>query len=66
MAKQNSQRPDDLQNMVDNYNKMMDSPIDYANTVYKRQIGGQGRPWGGTRDARTKANKPWDKNGIPV
>jgi hypothetical protein len=66
MAKQNAQRPSDMQNLVNGYNKMMEDPKQYANTTYLSQIKSQGRPWGGTRDARTKANKPWDKNGIPV
>ncbi len=56
----------DLQNLVDGFNKMMDDPKEYANTTYKNQITSQGRPWGGDRDARNRANKKWDINAIPV
>lgn len=56
----------DLQNLVDGYDKMMADPKEYANTTYAAQIKSQGRPWGGPLDARTKANKSWGKNDIPV
>lgn len=55
-----------LDELVTKYNSMMDDPKEYANTTYKSQITSQGRPYGGDRDARTKANKPWNKNDIPV
>lgn len=56
----------DLQELVDGYDKMMKDPKQYAETTYKSQINSLGRPWGGERDARTKANKKWDKSDIPV
>jgi len=56
----------DLQNLVDGYDNMMKDPKEYANTTYQSNIKSQGRPYGGPRDARTKANKPWNKNDIPV
>ena len=55
-----------MQSLVDGYNKMMEDPKEYAETTYKAQIKSQGRPWGGPLDARTKANKAWDKNDVPV
>ena len=55
-----------MDDLVNGYNKMMEDPKEYANTTYAAQIKSQGRPWGGPLDARTKANKPWDKNAIPV
>lgn len=55
-----------LDELVADYNSMMNDPKEYANTTYKSNIESQGRPWGGPRDARTKANKPWNKNDIPV
>lgn len=66
MANRNSERPSEMQGLVNGYNKMMEDPKEYANTIYLQQIRSQGRPFGGKRDARNKANKPWDKNGIPV
>jgi hypothetical protein len=56
----------DLQNLVDGYDKMMEDPKAYAEGTYQDNIRSQGRPWGGPRDARTKANKLWDRNDIPV
>ncbi len=56
----------DLQSLVDGYDKMMKDPKEYANSTYKSQITSQGRPWGGPRDARTKANKSWNKGDLPV
>jgi len=53
-----------LNDLVDGYNKMMEDPAAYASTTYAQQIKNQGRV--SDRDARTKANKPWGKNDIPV
>lgn len=55
-----------LSDLVDGYNKMYADPLEYAKTTYANQIKSQGRPYGGNRDARTNAVKPWDKNDIPV
>lgn len=55
-----------LDELVAKYNSMMNDPKEYANTTYKSQITSQGRPYGGSRDARTKANKKWSPGDIPV
>lgn len=38
MAKQNAQRPSDMQNLVNGFNQMMEDPKQYANTVYKNRL----------------------------
>lgn len=55
-----------LDSLVDGYNKMMNDPKEYAQTTYQSQINSLGRPYGGERDARNKANKSWNKSDIPV
>jgi hypothetical protein len=64
MAK--DKKNDVLSDLVAGYNKMMEDPKEYAQTTYAAQIKSQGRPYGGDRDARNRANKPWDKNDVPV
>ena len=66
MAKDNKKSGCTLDTLVDGYNRMMDDPKEYANTTYKAQITSQGRPWGGERDARNRANKPWGKMDVPT
>lgn len=64
--KTNQPRQSAMDSLVSNYDKMMSDPKEYANTIYKSQINSLGRPYGGDRDARTKAVKKWDRNAIPV
>ena len=64
MAKEKTS--DVLSDLVDGYNKMYADPKEYAQTTYLANIKSQGRPYGGERDARTKAVKKWNKNDIPT
>ena len=68
MAKKNSERPSEMQGLVNGYNKMMEDPKEYANTTYKKQINNQGRAWSkwNGRDTTDKTVKPWPKGNIPV
>ncbi len=59
-------RPGQMGGMVDEYNKMYADPLAYANGTYQSNVKSQGRPYGGDRDARTKAVKPWNKMDIPT
>ena len=63
MAKEKKQSGGALSDLVGGYNKMMEDPKQYAQTTYAAQIKEQGRT--SPRDARTKAQKPWNKNDIP-
>jgi len=56
----------DLTKLVDGYNDMYRDPLQYAQTTYLANIKSQGRPWGGDRDARNLANKPWNKMDVPI
>lgn len=66
MAKKNQESPNALSTLVDGYNKMYADPLEYANTTYASQVKSLGRPYGGSRDARTKAVKPWNIGDIPT
>jgi len=68
MPEKNGTRPDHLQNMVNDYDRMMRDPKEYADSTYAQQIKNQGRAWGewNDRDATQKANKKWPKGHIPV
>lgn len=68
MPEKNGTRPDDLQNMVNSYDRMMKDPKKYAEEDYARQRASQGLAWGewNGRDATQKANKKWPKGHIPV
>lgn len=64
--KPNKPRQSAMDTLVNGYNSMMKDPLEYAKGTYQSQIRNLGRPYGGDRDARTKANKPWNKGDIPV
>lgn len=64
--KSGKENKSNMASLVEGYTRMMNDPKEYAQTTYKAQITSQGRPYGGERDARNRANKPWNKNDIPV